>query len=217
MIGKRAITNNNYEAFLSIIVQQAHHMGIMANKDVATAVNLLVERLQGVVFDAEHPKKSKDTDTKAFIVIFKRKYLQMIDWEYTAKVRAHEIKSIRNVIKKLEGLYHDVAEYLDWFFDVFLEKNKKLCPPSIGLCCSEFVMSTFCYEHTGEIKRRQERALRETEEGDILNKARMLYRKTKSGEVRSLLKDYDSARVNLKELKDGLNEFEEKLNKGEVS
>jgi hypothetical protein len=183
----------------------------MGDRNIAERVNLLVESLQRKIYDTRNPKKKKQTEVQAFIIVWKAKYLQLTDFQYTARINNIEIKSIKHVIERVKQLYFTVDEYLDWFFDDFLQKKPKFCPPNIKLICSEFVVMEFQYRFAGDIKRRKEQALVETAEGDILNKARALFRKTKNKLIRVWLKEYDSGTIGLVELKEKLDKAEESL------
>jgi len=139
------------------------------------------------------------------------KFMGYTGQKYTIKIEPYHIVLIQGLMKELESIYYDFGEYLDWFFDDYYPKQKNLSAPNINLICSENMLLVFKCEHTSEIEKRKELALREREEDDVLNKLEMLYRKSKDERLLTLSSNYDHGDLNIMELKEEVDAFEKKL------
>ena len=100
---------------------------------------------------------SVNDEKKKFIAIFKSKFLEYTDFEYT-----EDITSVTSclVVKLNERLIREGTnsqEYLNWFFDEWAreERNKKYMPPNISFVCTSWIVDKYIFVHKDSLRIRQ--------------------------------------------------------------
>jgi hypothetical protein len=205
---KYPLPPNQAEKFMAMVYALADVMDIEKIPNVYHYVELLGESVARHAFETHHkmsPQKKVHSDRKRFIAIFKTRYQQLLDLEYTKKITPVEGKLINQANKALlkEGFTPD--DFLKWFFEDFLIDNPKFRPPTIKSMCSQFVLHTFLDENQAlrEAKKRQE--LDKKLGLDLIQRARGLRRssidKKDDEKLKEVLDDYSKRRIMLSEFR----------------
>lgn len=165
----------------------ARQMGIDKVKEIQHFVELLMNACDRYQFESEHnidPNRKLENDKRSFLVIFKSRYVQFTDIEYDFNLTGVDFRMILQICKKLQERGFSVDEYLQWFYEIFLDENPRYCPPNVKQACSAFVWQKFIYDNKDKVKERaqqefekqqKEQALKEGME--LVARARVLMRK----------------------------------------
>jgi len=217
---KRPVPENAVERFMGMVWVMAEMCGVDDIPEVFHHVELLGESVTRHVFESTHkisPQKKVGVDRKRFIAIFKNRYQQTLDLEYTRAITPVEAKMINQVNKNLrvEGFSPD--DYLAWVFDEFLVENPKFRPPNIKSMCSQHVTHTFfiANKEVKDAKKRQN--LDKTAAMDLIKRARILLREEIDQSDKEIvtegLKSYKEKRIMLSELRKTIEGLEKKVKK----
>ena len=152
-----------------------------------------MEDLKRFLFNMAHPQsldRKLNIEKDRFFAIFKGKYLELTDIEYPTNDSPIEAKMIKQLNESLLEKNFTCDEFLSWFFDVFLVAEPKFKPPHIKLACSLWVVSKFFFENKDVMKQKQEHALRQKQVIDLINRARVLIRQSKTKEEAEEIKNF---------------------------
>jgi len=206
-IDKIEIPEDKVERFWVLVLMFAQEMGIEDHKDVYHNVELLGKSVERHIVERNlpiSPQKKVSRSRATFIAIFKKRYLQLTDCEYTRIITAAEGKLINQINKSLRERDFDCNDYLRWLFEDFLPDNKRLCPPSIKQICARFYVDKFFFEYKDEAKERKTTKLKQSESEDLANRCRALVRgpaqKIKD-EIRKVVSDYKDGKIFLEDLR----------------
>ena len=179
-------------------------------------LRLHFEELDRFSFNQTHPKsmdKKLDIEKNRFFAIFKTKYLELTDIEYTKTYTDVEAKMVKDLTGSLLSKGFTCDEFLGWLFDVFLPVEPKFSPPMVKFVCSGFVVNRFLFENKDVMKQKQEAALRQKEVLDLISRARILIRQSSSKEeaeeVKKFIKKYSEEGI-ISVLRDSVELFEKK-------
>jgi uncharacterized protein YeeX (DUF496 family) len=151
------------------------------------------------------PQKKVHADRKRFIAIFKTRYAQSFDLEYTKSITPAEGKLINQVNKELLKNGFTADDYLKWIFDDFFIDNDNLGVPTAKSICSQWFLHTFLNANR-EIKEARKRQELDKKAGlDLIQRARGLIRcDMESKDVKKVsesMKDYGERRIMLSEFR----------------
>lgn len=95
--------------------------------------------------------------TNIFISIFKSKYLELCDMNYTRPIDVVDRVNINRTIEDITNNCGEYQRFLEWVFDDFftLEENKRFMPPSLNFICKPFLREKYLYLMKDEIKLRK--------------------------------------------------------------
>jgi hypothetical protein len=161
---KKPVSENRIERFMGVVYVLASEFGIEEESpEVYHYVQLLGEAVGRHVFEKNHkvsPQKKVHNDRKRFIAIFKTRYQQALDLEYTKAVTPQEGKLINQANKFLLKESFTPDDFLKWLFEEFLVENEKFMPPTIKSICSQFMLHSFiaANQELKESRKRQELA-----------------------------------------------------------
>ena len=200
---------------MGVVYILAMEFGIDEVSEVYHYVELLGEAVARHVFEKHHhmsPQKRVSVDRKRFLAIFKTRYQQQLDLEYSKKFTPVELKLVNQANKVLlqEGFTPD--DFLAWIFEEFLVDNPKFNPPTVKSLCSQFILHSFLNENR-ELKDSRKRQELDRKAGmDLIQRARGLLR-GKMGDddkkkVREVLEGYGEQRIMLSELRKVVEGFE---------
>lgn len=214
---KAPVSENREQRFMGVVYVLANEFGIDDIPSIYHHVELLGQAVARHVFEQNHkmsPQKKVHSDRKRFIAIFKRRYIESYDLEYTRKVTPVEGKQINQANKMLLGDGFTPDEYLEWLFDDFLVENPKFSPPTIKSSCSHFTLHQFLVANKERrvAKKRQEQD--RISGMDLITRARGLLRgELEAGEIKKLkdaLKSYSEKDIMLSEFRKIVEAIEEK-------
>jgi len=179
------------------------------------------QAIEREIFEETHktsPLKKLNIEAKKYVAIFKQRYLQLTDLEYTRPLSPVDAKLMRQVTKALMDVGFEVDEYLKWMFEEFLVENPKFCPPSIKWSGSGFVLDKFLFDHKEKMRERKEAEVRKREMMDLINRARALMRGFVEGgkpdekeKVKELLKKQRDEGIMVSEFRRQIEAFERQL------
>ena len=212
---KHPVPENNVEKFMAMVGTLAGVMGIDDIPEVSHYVDLLGEAAARHVFETHHkisPQKKVHNDRKRFIMIFKRRYQELLDLEYK-KVTPVDGKLIHQANKELMKHNFTPDEFLQWVFEEFLVENPHFRPPTIKSVCGQYCLHNFLNEKK-ELRDAKKRKELDKKAGmDLIQRARGLKRiegfsKKDNQKISKALKDYGERRIMLSELRKVVEEFE---------
>lgn len=177
-----AVPEDPIERFMGIIFSMTEQFGIDEIPDAMHYLELMSQAIDRYVFEQGHkvsPHRKITAERKKFIVIFKKRYLHLTDYEYSRVITGIDCKLINQLSKKLTDNGFDIDDFLKWMFDIFLVDSPKFCPPSIKWTCGNFIVEKFLYEHKDKMKEKTEDEIREKEAVDVVGRARVLIRMMK--------------------------------------
>lgn len=208
---KHPVPNERVEHFMGIIWSLVEPFGIEDIPEVMDYVRLLNDSVDRHLFEKRYkvsPQKKVHEDRRKYIAVFKQRYLEFSDLEYTRPVSAIEGKLIKQANKTLQDAGFTAEEYLKWTFEVFFEESPKFAPGTIKQTCSEHFLHKFLMDHKEQREQRQKEELAKKEGIALMNKARQLMREAESKEtkenIRNLVKQYGDGSIMLSEFRTGL-------------
>jgi hypothetical protein len=211
---KHPVPEERLQHFMGIIWSMVEPFGVEDIPEVMDYVRLLNDSVERHLFEKRYkvsPQKKVNDDRKKYIAIFKQRYLEFTDLEYTRPVSAVEGKLIKQANKTLQDAGFSCEDYLKWTFEVFFDENPKFAPGNIKQTCGEHFLHKFLVDHKEEREQRQKDELAKKEGLAQMNKARQLMRETDSKEnkekIRSLVKQYGDGSIMLSEFRKGLNKL----------
>lgn len=213
---KYPVPANNSEKFMAMVYTMADAMCIEEIPEVFHYVELLGDSVARHVFESHHkmsPQKKVHSNRKRFIAIFKTRYQQLLDLEYTKKITPVEGKMINQSNKYMtkEGFSPD--DFLQWVFEEFLVDNPKFRPPTIKSICSQFVQHTFLSENQAQRESKKRQDIDKKDGMDLIQRARGLRRfekidKKDDEKLKEVLKEYSERRIMLSEFRKVVQGFE---------
>lgn len=101
--------------------------------------------------------RNEKQDKIAFINLFKRKYLELTDLNFSDPITPINQVNINRVITDINREGGNYTEFIEWFFDDFcsLESNKKFLPPQINFMCSSNVVNKYLFLMKDTLKMRK--------------------------------------------------------------
>ena len=211
---KHPVPEERVEHFMGIIWSMVEPFGIEEIPEVMDYIQLLSESVERHLFERRYkvsPQKKVNDDRKKYIAVFKQRYLQFSDLEYTRPVTPIDGKLIKQANKTLQDAGFTCEDYLKWTFEVFFEENPKFAPGTIKQTCSEHFLHKFLMEHKEEREQRQKEELAKKEGLALMNKARQLIREASDKEtkekIRELVKQYGDGSIMLSEFRKRLNQL----------
>lgn len=205
---KHPVPEDRVERFMGVVYVLAEEFGIEDVQEVYHYVELLGEAVARHIFEKYHkvsPQKKVHNDRKRFIAIFKRRYAELLDLEYTKKVTPVEMKLVNQANRMLFKDGFTTDEFLSWAFDDFLVENPKFQPPTMKSLCSQFVLHSFfaANRQLKDAKRRQE--LDRKAGMDLIQRARGLIRsgleEDHEKKLKKALKNYGERDIMLSEFR----------------
>lgn len=166
-------------------------------------------------------EREDNTDMKtvrAFIALFKRKFLELANFECQENPSTVDIMNIRRVIQNIADEGGNYVEYIDWFFGDFcsLEANKKYMPPSIKLMCSSGIVSKFLYVMKDSFRLRKDDLRNQTTRNALIQIALPLAERTKNKELTEKILDFSNQKTTVTKFFSQLKAFAVKLNDAET-
>lgn len=204
------VPENETERFIFMVCILAKTMGIEDQPELRHYVELLTQACERHVFEQQcgrgASKVGENEDRKRIIVLFKARYLQSYDMEYSRRVTPVDGRVLGTLAKELQALGITPDEYLRWAFEEFLEENPRMCPPSLRLLGSAIMIDRFKYEFRQQIKDRHELQLRVKEGLDLITRARAQMRvgnptPEKLRIIKGVLQAYREQRIMIAELR----------------
>jgi len=132
----------------------------------------------------KRPKKGQGRDLqkeRQFIKIFTKRYAEYYGNKYPDRIDAINVTQIGNLLPKLQEIGVETEEYLDWLFRVFLKGERDdsfYHPLFVRSACSNKLFARFQYHH-----KRTRRQKPIDPSGDLLKRARVLFKRTKDKEI----------------------------------
>jgi hypothetical protein len=201
---KHPVPDNKMERFMALVYVLASDYGIEENEDVYHYVQLLGDAVSRQVFEQNHkvsPQKKVHLDRKRFIAIFKTRYQQLLDLEYTKKFTPVEMKLVNQANKLLLKEGFTVDEFLAWFFEEFLVDNEKFSPPTVKSLCSQFILHSFLTANRELKEAKKKKELEKKMALDLIQRARGLMRcsmeEKHEKKIGKALKEYGERRIML--------------------
>ena len=200
---RTAVPENEVERFMLMTWCFAKTVGVDEIPEICHYIELLGQVCERHVFEKDCGKSlakvGENEDRKRFIVIFKARYLQAFDMDYTRKITPVDSKVLGNLVKVLHEMAMTPDEFLRWVFEEFLEENPKFCPPALKFLSSAFVIDRFKYEYKDKIKDQHQLQLRVKEGLDLIVRSRAMLRGDVSEKqlkiVKNLLQSYREERI----------------------
>lgn len=175
---RHPVPKDNILRFRRTFLEMVDLYDLAQNCELMGYISALLDALDRLVSVRDPVGAKNGSPTKQYIVIFKRRYLQLTDSEYYRGIRPEEIKKITKLVKRLFAEDCSVDEYLEWFFEDFLENNKKFCPPQITLACNDVFVEKFLFNMKDVLKARRDEQKQEADARALLETLRMLVRQT---------------------------------------
>jgi hypothetical protein len=215
-IEKVEIPEDKVERFWVMVLMFAQEMGIENHKDIYHNVELLGKAVERYLVERNlptSPQKKVSQERAKFISIFKRRYVELTDYEYERVITGADSKLMNQVNKKLKECGFDCDDYLKWMFEDFLPDNPKFCPPVIKQVCAGWYMEKFLYEHRELAHSRKKDKIRMSESSDLLNRCRALIRKEGQSkdvisDIKISLENYKKNAISLEELRTKVQNWE---------
>jgi hypothetical protein len=202
------VPEDHIERFWSIILSMVEPFGVDKVPGVFRQVEALgqsVERYQVEKRFNVSPKKRIHADRKQFIAIFKSRYLQLTDFEYSRAITGIDGRMIGQVCKELQKREIEIAFYLKWLFEEFLVDNEKFCPPTFKFACSALAWEKFLFTNRERLKSQKQEDKATKEALEYIQRARVLIRNaTDSGERKKItetIKAFGDGRIMIAELR----------------
>ena len=211
-VRKPADTASRYELFRYWLVSNAELYEVTRDDDVMAALRGLERTLAQRIKDEEtgghRKRKRKNRKREKYVLIFKRKYVEQFDLQYTNNVTTGEGRGIDDVIRKLEENHLSVDEYLSWFFDAIMDRPDEVRTPRIKTTFAITFLDSFIVQSKQITKRRMREADEVTKERDLFHRLRVLVREGHKALVEDM-KNYRNGGMTLLELQTKIEELEE--------
>lgn len=179
-IDRHPVPENTCRAFMSTMWTLAKAFGVDKIPGACHYLQLAGEELDRHVFEQNNPAVTKHKDVselRRYIAIFRGRYLDLADFEYTSTVTPIEGKMVSQLCATLQEKGFTVDEYLKWLFEEFLPVNDKFSPPQLRWTCCAFITTKFFYENKELMKERKDKDVRAKLTADLINRARVCMRK----------------------------------------
>lgn len=165
--------------------------------------------------------REDNTDQKAvraFIGMFKKRFLELADFEYQENPSTVDIMNLRRVIQTITDEGGNYVEYIEWFFNDFctLESSKKLMPPSLRLLCSNTIVSKFLYAMKDSFRLRKEDLRNQSTRNALIQIALPLAERTKDKELAAKTLEFSNQKITVTKFYSLLKAFAVKLNDPET-
>lgn len=209
-----------FQKFLAIVEVTAEQFGVPASREVWRHYEALRSAVEKHIVDttagSEKKQKIIELERRKFIAVFKARYLQLTDLEFSKMVTPVDARVVTQTVKQLMDKGFTADEYLRWAFEEFYPANSKFCPPSIKQSCSSFILERFFYENVDIIKARNEEKRRNELALDLINRSRILMRERPDDDewkknIKKMLTDFKERRIILAELKKMVVGLEKKI------
>jgi hypothetical protein len=216
---KNPVPEDGIQRFMQVVLSLVEPFGVDKEEDVHHYVVLLQKAVERNIFNRKN-KGSLDTEEKReirkFIAIFKQRYLQLVDNEYTDRPTPIEGRLIKSVVGKVQEAGLTGEDYLKWTFDEFLPENRKFIPPNIKQICANTFVAKFIYEKRGDVEKKKEMGIQSKDITDLANRSKALIRNPDVPEadkknLRKALKKTTSGDIILEELRTQIEGFEAQL------
>jgi len=212
---KSSVPTSYPERFMARVWDDAEMYRMLEIPDIYHHIGLLEESIGRHLLKLNgkaSPQKTENSDRKRFIVIFKNRYQQLMDLEYSRTVVGADIKMIDQAVKELIGKGFTIDEYLAWVFEDFLVDNSHFRPPTIKAICGQYVCHSF-FDNNKEMREARERKETDKRAGlDLIGRTRVLLR-SGLGEnyvdlIKRTLKGYRDKEVTLLQFRKVVEEVE---------
>jgi len=194
------VPKNRYLIMKMRSIQDAELLRVLEDPNVANCFDLFIKSIDKHINDSatgigkSRFKRKNTEDRSQFIVLFKTKYYQYYDVEYSVKLTGTDMKMIGGLSGKLKDLNSSFEEYITWWFDDFLPNNKNIKPPCVKSLSSDYWLQQFKVDHGSIIKKRKKVSDDNLLSSNILEKARELMRVYKE-KARAESKEEDKKKI----------------------
>lgn len=209
-MAKSTVQIDKYKRFYEWLKEHADLYGVMENNKIKESVNNLVKTIEeqvGEFYSSSSDSKTKHKKAVAFYMIFKSKYLEWKDIEYMAELSAADIRIIESFIEKLDNVGITTEDYLTWMFDNFFPNNPKISPYHKSACSGAFLQNYIEKNQETISDKKQEKEVISREDG-LIEKAKIVFRKTKNNEVLRMIKEYRDKLINIDQFEESLIKIE---------
>jgi len=205
------VPNDNYKIFHFWLIEQSKIYGVLEDSDVKRGIEITLDAIESH-FGKVKCKSKQNQDVKEFYVIYCKKFLNAFDMETVEQLNGKEVKIIQSLLQNLSKNDISFIEYLDWFFDEFLQNNHKLSP-GICLAASNTVCNQYMISNAKRIKTNNEKKRKEIITDQITAKIRTLLRKHNSEELKKLLHEFKEGSISIDSLNLRLIAYENRIEK----
>ena len=170
------------------------------------------EALQSVGANIDEESNERQ-DKWAFITLFKKKYLELTDFEFREQISPLNQYNISRVIQDISREGGNYTEFIEWFFDDFcsLESNKKFMPPKINFMCSINVVDKYLYVMKDTLKIRKKDMDNLAVRNMLLGIALPFVERTKSKQFSQKILDFSNQKITATKFFDLMKQFANKL------
>lgn len=209
--------NHPFQRFMAIVDVTAEQFGVAESISVTNCLNELRAAVEKHVVETssgvEKQQRLLEMEKRKFIAVFKARYLQFTDLEFTRMITPTDGRLIKQTVKHLNERGFTADDYLKWCFETFYPENQKFCPPSIKQACSSFILERFWFEHADVIKSKRESEKRKKIALDYISRGRVLIRSKPDDaewkeKIKKILKDFKEGRIMLDEMVRKIKELE---------
>jgi hypothetical protein len=176
------VPKDRYLMFKMRLMQDAELLKVCDDPNVSNCIDLLVKAVDRHVNDSvtgigksRFKRKTKE-DRAQFISLFKTKYYQHYDVEYSVKITNVDMKIIGDLSGKLKEVNSSFEEYITWWFDDLLPNNKNIKAPCFASLSSGHWIQQFKVANSSVIKKRKKKTDDKLLSSNALEKARELMR-----------------------------------------
>lgn len=171
------------------------------------------EALQSVGSNIDDEESNEKKDKWAFITLFKKKYLELTDFNFNDPITPINQVNINRVIQDINREGGTYTEFIEWFFDDFcsLESNKKFMPPQINFMCSSNIVNKFLYVMKDSLKLRKRDMDNLAVRNMLLGIALPFVERTKSKEFSQKILDFSNEKITATKFFDLMKTFANKL------
>lgn len=158
-------------------------------------------------------------EKKNFVSVFKRLYLECVDFDFKEPITPINQVNISRVIEDLKNEGGSYVEFLEWFFLDFcsIESNKqKYMPPQINLMCSNFIVSKYLFKMKDELKVRKNMLEDQDARTTMLDIALPMSKRLKSKEFQKKILDLDNHVISVSKFFELMKAFAKKFNDEEA-
>ncbi len=186
-------------------------------------VNVALTTLMNELKIAKALKEAGEIDTdedtiavekKRFIALFKKKYVESCNMQFTDPITPVNQVNISRVITDLKAEGGRYNEFIEWFFDDYcsLEENKKFMPPQINYMCSNFVVKKYIYNMKDTFRMRKENIDKEAARTMLLEMAIPMQKRIKRQDFAQKILDFDNQLISATKFFDLMKAFAKKYN-----
>jgi len=213
---KNPVPEDRLEHFIGIVWSLVEPFGVDEVADAMEYIRLLSESIERHNFEKRYkisPQKKSHSDRVRFISVFKSRYLEFADLEYTRPITGVDSKLISQANKLLSDNGFECTDYLKWIYTVFIPENEQFAPGNIKLVCSQVFLHKFLYEHREKKKEKENQELARKEGTMLLNRVRVLIRSNDDKKIiedaRNLVKRFKEESIILSEFRSGVKNLEQ--------